>query len=230
MVNIVGSYENKHWQKKWSHLTRNVYFNSIQKSLIVGSLLGDATMRMGKGAANANFKIEQGLAQKEYVLWKYQILKSLVLTEPKISYRYDENGNQYEKSWWFRTVRHPKITEIYFTFYKVSGYRCGRKIVPKSIFGLIDPLALAIWIMDDGSYSKGKIDISTYSFLLSEIKLLQKIILLKFKIQMSFYKDRDKGYRMYCNMGETRKLIEVIRPYIIKSMMYKIGFHNPVTT
>lgn len=230
MVNIVGSYENKHWQKKWIHLKKDIVFSPPQRSLIIGSLLGDATMRIGKGAVNANFKIEQGLIQKKYVLWKYEILKSLVLTKPKLSFRNDVNGKRYAKSWWFRTIRHPKFTEIYFTFYKTNGYRCGRKIVSKSVLKLIDPMALAIWIMDDGSYSKNKIDISTYSFTLSEIKLLQKIILSKFKIQMNYYKDRDKGYRMYCNKEETQKMIEVIYPYIIQSMMYKIGFHNPVTT
>lgn len=230
MVNTVGSYENKHWQKKWTHLKQDVHFTLAQQSLITGSLLGDATMRMGKGAVNANFKIEQGLVQKEYVLWKYEILKPLVLTEPKLSFRNDENGKRYAKSWWFRTIRHPKLTEIYFTFYRTNGYRCGRKIVPESISRLIDPMALAIWIMDDGSYSKNKIDISTYSFTLSEINLLQRTILSKFKIHLNFYKDRDKGYRMYCNTENTERLIEVIRPYIIDSMLYKIGFRNPVTT
>jgi len=115
-------------------------------------------------------------------------------------------------------------------FYKTKGYRCGKKIVPQKIAELIDPMALAAWIMDDGSYSKGRIDISTYSFSLSEIKFLQSVILSKFKVAMNFYRDRDRGFRMYCTARETKKLIEVINPYIIKSMMYKIGFHNPVTT
>ena len=84
--------------------------------------------------------------------------------------------------------------------------------------------------MDDGSYSKGKIDISTYSFQLPEINLLCKILKNKFDIQMNYYRDRDKGYRMYSSMRETQKLIKTIKPYIIKSMMYKIGFRNPVTT
>lgn len=230
MVNTVGSYENKHWQKKWVHLTQDIHLTSLQRSLIFGSLLGDATMRMGRGAANANFKIEQGLAQREYVLWKYDVLKSIVITKPQLSYRYDKDGNKYEKSWWFRTIRHPVLTDIYFMFYTTNKYRCGAKIVPKFIGELIDPIALAIWIMDDGSYSRNKIDISTYSFSLGDIHLLQDIILSKFKIKMNFYKDRNKGYRMYCNTEETKKLIEVICPYIIESMMYKIGFHNPVTT
>jgi hypothetical protein len=168
--------------------------------------------------------------QKEYVLWKYKILKPLVLTGPKLSFRNDENKRRYKKSWWFRTIRHPKFTKIYFNFYKTNRYRCGKKIVPESIAELIDPMALAIWIMDDGSYSKNKIDISTYSFTLSEIVLLQKTLYSKFKILTNFYKDRDKGYRMYCNTVNTQRLIEVIHPYIISSMLYKIGFHHPVTT
>lgn len=52
----------------------------------------------GDGAVNANFKVEQGLVQKEYVFWKYAILKSLVFTEPKISFRYDSGGKRYPKS------------------------------------------------------------------------------------------------------------------------------------
>ena len=57
MVNTVGSYENKYWQKKWA-FTKNLPINSLQYSLIIGSLLGDGTMRIGKGAVNANFKVE----------------------------------------------------------------------------------------------------------------------------------------------------------------------------
>ena len=230
MVNTVGSYENKYWQKKWLSLKKDTKLLSLQQSLIIGSLLGDGTMRIGKDALNANFKVEQGLEQKEYVFWKFGILKPLVLTGPKLSFRYHDDGTKYEKSWWFRTIRHPLLTELYLQFYKTDGHKCGRKIVPESIEKHLDPLALAVWVMDDGSFSKGKIDISTYSFSISEIKILQRALVSQFNIRSNFYKDRNKGYRMYCGVTETKKLIEVIYPYIIKTMMYKIGFHNPVTT
>ena len=61
MVNTVGSCENKHWQKKWILIKDQVAISSMQRSFIIGSLLGDGTMRMGKGAINSNFKVEQGL-------------------------------------------------------------------------------------------------------------------------------------------------------------------------
>ncbi len=205
-------------------------FRQDRDHSLVGSLLGDGTMRMGKGAVNANFKVEQGLVQKEYVIWKYEILKPLVFTEPKISYRYNVQKEKYPKSWWFITIRHPLLTEIYNMFYIPQGYKTGRKIIPENIINELDALGLAVWIMDDGSYNKGCIDISTYSFLEPEINLLQLVLKKNFNVDVRYYKDRDKGYRMFCNMKETKKLIHTIKPYVIPTMMYKIGFHNPVTT
>ena len=72
--------------------------------------------------------------------------------------------------------------------------------------------------------SRGKTDISTYSFELTEIDVLRAVLNEKFRVRSNFYKDRDKGYRVYCNTAETQKLIKIITPYIIDSMKYKIGF------
>lgn len=195
----------------------------MSKKLIVGTLLGDGTMRVGKGARNANLKIEQGLEQKEYTEYKYSVLKNLVLTGPKISFRNDQKGNRYEKSWWFRTVRHPLLTEIYNKFYTGDGYRTGRKIIPKDIRNDLTSQAFAIWIMDDGCYNKEAIDISTYSFSEDEIKLLESAIFEKFSIHMVHHKDRDKGFRMFAGRSESKKIINLVRPYIVYPMEYKIG-------
>lgn len=227
MVNPVGSLQTKYWYKKWISVKEKVSLGEEQRSLIIGSLLGDGTMRVGEGSKNANFKVEQGLDQKDFVFWKYSYLRDLVFTEPKLSYRYLADGTMYEKSWWFRTIRHPILTQIYKRFYVGDGYRTGRKIVPIDIESDLNPLALGIWIMDDGSFSKGKIDISTYSFRLEEILLLERVFEQKFGLLAKHYRDRNKGYRMYFNMGETQKLISIIRLHIIPSMEYKIGLITP---
>lgn len=230
MVNTVGSYENKHWHKKWRAIKESLILTQKQREFIVGSLLGDATMRIGKGAKNANIKIEHGLKQKDYVGWKYDIMKAVVFIKPAVSYRYNKNKEKYAKSWWFRTIRHPLFTEIYRKFYTGDGYKNGKKVVPNDIKNNLTPFSLAVWIMDDGSYTRERIDISTYSFSLEEISLLRECFMENFDIQMRYHRDRDKGYRMYCNQRETRRLVKIIHPYIIPSMMYKIGFRNPVTT
>lgn len=227
MVNTVGSLETKYWQRAWIPLKKSLVLTPDQRSLLIGSLLGDGTMRRGEGARNVNYKVEQGLVQKSYVFWKYELLKPFVLTGPALSYRYSSVKEKYPKSWWFRTVRHPLLTEIYDLWYVGDGYRTGRKIVPKTIAGELTPLALAVWIMDDGSYSRGSIDISTYSFTVAEIGLLCRTLRDRYGLEARYHRDRDKGYRMYFNQSETKKLIETIAPFIIPSMMYKIGFKTP---
>jgi hypothetical protein len=87
MVNTVGSFVevNKMWQKKWIGVKQSLFLTQEQKSVLVGSILGDGTLRLGERAINANFKVEQGLAQKDYVFWKYDIFQPWVFTEPKLS-------------------------------------------------------------------------------------------------------------------------------------------------
>lgn len=224
MDNTVGSYANKHWQKKWLPMKQSLVLTKEQVSVLIGSLLGDGTLRKGAGAVNVNFKMEHGLRQKDYVLWKYEIFRPWVMTEPKLSYRYRENGDKYEKSWWFRTVRHPILTEFWKRFY-VNG----RKIVPLDIGRDLDLVALAVWIMDDGSYARSKIDISTYAFNLSEVLILRKALEKNFRINAKYFRDRDKGYRMYFNVPDSKILTTATESYIIPSLAYKIGY-NPVTT
>lgn len=196
---------------------KGLNLDSTQISILTGSLLGDGTMRIGKNAQNANFKVEQGLKQKDYVFWKYQVFKEWVTTPPKISFRYDEKRQPYAKSWWFRTICHPKLTLFHKMFYKN-----GIKIVPKNIVDLLDPLAMAVWVMDDGCLNRNIIDVSTYSFKLEEIKLLQKALFKKFALETNFFRDRDKGFRMYFRKRETQKLVPIISKFIIPNLAYKI--------
>lgn len=221
MDNTVGSsrklISSKFWSKKWTRFKRSLHLKEEQISVLVGSMLGDGTLRVGKGAINANFKTEHGLKQKEYVFWKYRFLKEWVNTPPRISYRYRENGERYKKSWWFRTVRYPEITYFWRLFYKKE-----QKIVPENIENLLDPLALAVWVMDDGSRSGRQIDLSTYAFNQREIKRLQKALKNKFGLKSNFYKDRDKGYRMYFDTKNTARLVKITSPYIFSSMRYKL--------
>ena len=45
MVNPVGSSENKHWQKKWLQIKQDAVLSPLQRSFIIGSLLGDVYKR-----------------------------------------------------------------------------------------------------------------------------------------------------------------------------------------
>src|SRR3989338_313666 len=112
--------------------------SQVQKSVVIGSLLGDGYLRQIKGRKNAFLEINHSYSQKDYVDWKYGLLKSLVKSQPKLR---KSNGKRY--AYRFFTKQHPNLTKIYQKFY-VNGI----KVVPKIS---INPLILAIWYMDDGS-------------------------------------------------------------------------------
>jgi len=220
MGNTVGSSirVNNYWQKKWIQIKLSLVLTEEQKSVLIGSLLGDGTLRLGEGAINVNFKVEHGLAQKDYVFWKYNIFQPWVFTEPKISYRYKESRERYAKSWWFRTVRHPILTDFRKRFYEN-----GKKIIPFDIVKDLNNLAMAVWVMDDGCLSRNTLDISTYSFTLPEVELLIEALKSKFDLRARYHRDRDKGYRMYLSINETKKLVDIIKPYMVPVMNYKVA-------
>jgi len=54
-----------------------------QKSIIIGSLLGDGYLRIIPGRKNAFLEINHSISEKDYVNWKYQKLKELIKSHPK---------------------------------------------------------------------------------------------------------------------------------------------------
>ena len=55
-------------------------------------------------------------------------------------------------------------------------YKDGKKRIHSNLGNLVTPLALAIWISDDGCWVKSGIRISCNAFTLREVKLLIKIL------------------------------------------------------
>ena len=49
----------------------------FQKSIIIGSILGDGYLRIISGRNNAFLEINHSIKQKEYVDWKYLNLKNI---------------------------------------------------------------------------------------------------------------------------------------------------------
>jgi hypothetical protein len=92
---------------------RETPLNSLQRELIVGSLLGDAYLM--PTTVGYCFRVNHGLQQRAYVDWKFKLLAQYVRTPPR------ESGSCY----YFRTVTHPE-----FSTYRKLFYLDSRKIVP----------------------------------------------------------------------------------------------------
>lgn len=174
--------------------------------LIVGSLLGDGYL--DKTTRGYSLRFHHGTAQKNYVDFKYQLLKDFVNSSPKIS----------GKACYFRTVSHPLFTVLRKLFYNKQ-----KKVLPKKFLEEnFDSFALAIWIMDDGSADYKQLRINTQSFSLAENIWLSKFLQSKFGIQSRINIDKGK-YRLRIGAFSMNLLKTLISPYIIPSMIYKLS-------
>lgn len=181
----------------------------LQKSFLIGTLLGDGYIRQVKGRRNAFLEINHSITQKEYVEWKYEILKNLTRNGPK-----SRKGNGNRIAYRFFTKQHPEFTKIMNLFYKDK-----KKCIPDLV---LDPMSLAVWFMDDGSRcSKNNVYLNTQQFSKdNQYKLLK--ILEKIGLSGTLNKDKEY-YRIRFTSSSIPKLFGIIEKYIIPSMKYKIG-------
>ncbi|MCL4405278.1 hypothetical protein M1295_01745 [Patescibacteria group bacterium] len=181
----------------------------FQKSVILGSILGDGYVRQFPGRKNALLEINHSYTQKEYVDWKYSILRNVVLSEPKMR---KTNGKRI--AYRFYTQQLPELTNLIESFYPN-----GKKVIPKSLE--LDSIALSVWFMDDGSCcSDSDYYLNTQQYLIQD----QKILLKGLKgLGLDANLNRDKEYqRIRFLKSSIPKLKELITKNIIDSMRYKI--------
>ena len=179
--------------------------SEFQQQLILGCVLGDGYMRR---KTHAHLQITHSFKQKEYVDWKYRILKNLVITPPKT---YKGNGDRV--GYRFFTKSLPELTSIYIKFYSNKV-----KKVPKDI--ILKPVTLAVWYMDDGSKSYKSCYFNTQKFDSESQNNLIKA-LSKLKIEAKLNKDK-QYFRIRVLTSSAPHLMDIIRPYVAKSMRYKI--------
>ena len=175
-----------------------------QRSLIVGTLLGDGAMRC---KANALIEINHSAEQREYVDWKYQQLAALVSTPPKL-----RNGNGGRVAYRFTTRSLPELTPFYRAF-----YREGRKVVPPLE---LTPLAMAVWFMDDGSKSYRALYLNTQQFDLDDQERLLGLLKDQWDIRATL--NRDKTYhRIRIAVGSVPQFRAIVEPHVLQRLRYK---------
>lgn len=186
--------------------------SKIQKVVLIGTLLGDGYLE--RNGNNYRLQINHSLKQKDYVDWFYQIFKNLTRSEPRIIGR---NKTNYR----FRT-----ITTTTFSRYHSLFYPNGRtKIVPNKIKQLlINPLALAVWFMDDGKRRpdcRGAF-LDTICFTKSDQLRLIECLESNFGLEDLRLHWNGDGYHIYIPAKNADFFCSVIRRYIIPSMLYKL--------
>lgn len=189
---------------------------SAQHAILVGSLLGDGTLRRQGNRLNALFEVNHSYKHQPYVDWKYKNFEDYILSSPKARL-----GKGSRIAYRFTTRSLPVFTAYHNWFY-VNGV----KRIPNDL--KLDPLSLAVWFMDDGCKIRSALYLNTQQFTLLEQAFLQKILLDTFRLQSAL--NRDKQYfRIRFTTESSKSLRELIEPYVIECMKYKLA-NDPVTT
>ncbi|MEK6861752.1 MAG: hypothetical protein AABY07_07315 [Nanoarchaeota archaeon] len=210
--------------KKWNEsLISNplILVSREEHDLIIGSLLGDASVRQRN--KNCCFRFSHSLKQKSYAQWKHDILKNFKINE------FREVKRKIKTSF-IEAIDFTTNTHSVFNYYRKLFYKAGRKVVTTDILNKINERSLAIWICDDGSYERkqGYIILCTNAFSLGEHELMKKFFNERFGLDPTIGFRDGKYYYLRFKQGDTKKLIEIIRPHIPLCMIYKIGGQNGI--
>ena len=197
---------------------KTLYLTKRQNQILIGLMLGDGHIESSYRPEIARLKISYRATHKEYIDWLWQEFREWVLRKPKLKEQ-TLKGKMY-KSYWFTTVSHQDFAKVW-----KKWYLDRRKIVPVEELKKLNSLGLAIWFMDDGSIKSRhhkSVFLNTQGFKPKEVTLLQDVLENKFGIHSSTRKDKN-GLQIYISQENSVRLKEIINPYILQSMRYKLN-------
>lgn len=191
-----------------------------QESIIIGSVLGDGFLQK-TGSRNARIRFEQGERQKDYLIWKGSQFPRLFQGKPSYLQRIHPITKKQYGYWRWQSSASPEIGKWRDIFYAE-----GKKKVPENISELLtDPIALAVWYMDDGYFYKRDKSGCVYLGRISkeEAELLRNSLDENFGLKSKIYDKKNKGLVLFFGVEQTKKLHDMIRPFIIPNMEYKLS-------
>jgi len=145
--------------KHYGYAGRNYNFSKPltqhQRSVLLGTLLGDASLSLPPRCRNAGLYLGHGKKQREYLIWKAEQLPALFNTYTPHVHVYPDGNEKHS----LQSRKHPVLTEYYRRMYRGSrepGLN-GKKIT-SDVLSEVDDLALAVWWADDGGKTRRRLD------------------------------------------------------------------------
>jgi len=217
---LLGIKINRSESCKFNHRKGKPVFTERERQIIMGSLLGDATIDKSN-----QFRVTHSDAQIPYTRWLYENLKNICTTPPVEGIK--------------------KTPEKNYVFHRISSYvtdemEClrdlfypdGVKIVPNIIEDLSE-LGLAVWYMDDGgthwyktkSGNSGVARIFSMGFSETDHNLLVYLF-QKHGIKARIRK-HNSGTKKFLTFSveESKKLFEIMEPHFCPEMLYKVKYN-----
>lgn len=206
---------------------KTLKLNSVQRQVLIGTLLGDAFMPQRAGKPEYKIKFEQKQACADFIYHLYELFKPFVGTGPQLRHVNKSKPNEPKLfSAWFTTYTHESFKFYYHLFYKKDGSLRFKKRVPKDIHRFLTRKALAYWFMDDGTYTVTTSGnhvyyLSTQGYNYDDQIILKNALKTRFNLNVTIHKSTIY-YRLYIPLDEAEKFVKLISPYIRETFRYKI--------
>ena len=187
-------------------IAQPIYLNHDQLQVVYGSILGDGSLRKLKEGCT-QLRIGHGFEQKEYAIWKKEIISNVV------SYVGD-GKNKYS----FDTIPMYELNRLnYKTKYGKNKF-CH---IPEEIINNLDILGLTIWYLDDGNFSGSYKKYGNGKSNICCTKFINKVSMLKVFHRLGLYpKLNNVGFIF--DSENTEKFHSMICKFVPPSMEYKI--------
>lgn len=203
--------------------TRNDYFSEKdlqlsdeQEQFILGSLLGDLSIDLTGKMKNAKLCLVHSTKQEELFMKKVEILGNFMGNYKLYTPAPDKRTGKIYQTWRGNSKTHKLFNEIYNLLY-LNGIKT---ITEKYLNRINNPIALAYWFMDDGTYQG---TLATNCFRENEVDLMVSWMSEKWNIICTKQKHLD-NFVLYISQKSRLDFERLIFPYIVPSMYYKLKF------
>jgi recombination protein RecA len=188
--------------------TKQYALSEDQMKLIMGSLLGDGSLRYTSDH-NVSFRVGHGERQREYCEWKQRMLAPF-------AHRIGRTGNGIG----FDTIPMRQLAELRDAVYAAEG----RRTAPESLIQALDERSIAAWYCDDGtfggSYARwghGKASICVAGFSHEDRERLAGRC-----EELGLGRPTLSGFNLLFSGERARTFHERIAPYVHPSLEYKL--------
>ncbi len=189
--------------------------------VIFGTLLGDCFAETRNGSTR--ICIQQENSNVEYLNWLHRFFANRGYCNPqtpKKLTRIDKGIIRYYfkfKTWSFQS----------FNWIQEAFYVNNVKMVPSTalLHTYLSPLALAVWVMDDGTRNGYGLNLATNSFTTADLTRLQQVLHDKYGLKTTLQKcGAPDQLVLYIWAQSMPTLCKLIIPYLSEAMMlHKLG-------
>lgn len=205
-------------------LAQPVLLSDQQWEVVLGSLLGDGCLAapVRKDSESARFRMGHGVKQAEYLDWKISLLENVAHSRSV-----NERGDVF--------VDFTPLAELY-ELRSAVYLGDGKKFLSEDYVKALTPLALAIWFMDDGSFTvrskglqrrtiggSGRVEICVEAMSEGSRLRLRDYLHDEYGLDVRLRRAGKAGkFVLVFSTAASEKFQNLIAPYVHPSMAYKL--------